>query len=71
MMFDFLTPMVQNLLALALVAFAATWLGARSMRRKKSGACGCAGCPSQQGAKPASAEVVPLADLLDSPILKN
>ena len=45
-MFEFLTPSVQNLLAVALVALAATWLVVRSVRRKKARACGCSGCPS-------------------------
>ncbi len=66
-MLHFLTPAVQNLLALALVVGAAGWLIARAVRRKKAGACGCNSCPSNATAgQNSNADFIPLDEVLSS-----
>lgn len=39
------TPLVQEIVALAIVAAALTWLVRRRLARKKHPNCGCDGCP--------------------------
>ena len=44
-----MTPAVQSLLALAIVAFAVIWLVRRSLAKKKAGGCaGDCGCPASE-----------------------
>lgn len=44
-----MTPAVQSILALVIVAFAAIWLVRRSLAKKKAGGCaGDCGCPSSE-----------------------
>ncbi|RFC50543.1 MAG: Virus attachment protein p12 family protein [Verrucomicrobia bacterium] len=44
-----MTPAVQSILALALVAFAVIWLVRRSLAKKKAGGCdGDCGCPASE-----------------------
>ena len=44
-----MSPALQSILALALVAFAVIWLVRRSLAKKKAGGCGgdC-GCPASE-----------------------
>lgn len=44
-----MTPAIQSILALAVVAFAVIWLVRRSLAKKKAGGCGgdC-GCPASE-----------------------
>ena len=53
-----MSPTVQSILALVIVAFAVTWLVRRSLAKKKAGGCGgdC-GCPSSE-VKAAGAKVI-------------
>ena len=44
-----MTPALQSILALAIVACAAVWLVRRSLAKKKAGGCaGDCGCPSSE-----------------------
>jgi len=65
-MLTFLTPALQNLLALALVGGAAVWLVVRSVRRKKAGACGCSSCPSNTPSQNKREDFIPLEEVLSS-----
>jgi hypothetical protein len=43
-----MSPALQTILALALVALAATWLVRRSLAKKKAGCGGDCGCPASE-----------------------
>ena len=44
-----MSPTLQSILALAIVALAVVWLVRRSIRKKKSGGCaGDCGCPASE-----------------------
>ena len=43
-----MSPALQSIIALAIVALAAIWLVRRSLAKKKAGCAGDCGCPSSE-----------------------